>query len=43
MVSPSIEEPHFRVTLPNGALVEWLGAASLGPVSDRVERMARLP
>ena len=37
-----IEEPRFRITLPNGAVLEWTGAASLGPVADLVERMARL-
>jgi len=43
VASPSIEEPRFRITLPNGAVLEWSGAASVGPVSDLVERMARLP
>jgi hypothetical protein len=43
MASPSIEEPHFQVTLPNGAVLEGSGAASVGPVSDRLERRARLP
>ncbi len=43
VASPSIEEPRFRVTLPNGAVLEWSGAASVGPVSDLVERMAQLP
>ena len=40
--SPAIEEPRFRITLPNGAVLEWSGAASVGPVGDLVERMARL-
>ena len=39
---PGIEEPRFRISLPNGAVLEWTGAASLGPVGDLVERMARL-
>jgi hypothetical protein len=39
----AIEEPRFRITLPNGAVLEWSGAASIGPVGDLVERMARLP
>ena len=43
VTSPSVEEPRFRVTLPNGAVLEWSGAASVGPVGDLVERMARLP
>jgi hypothetical protein len=43
MASPSIEEPHFRVTLPNGAVLEGASAASVGPVGDRLERRARLP
>jgi hypothetical protein len=43
VASPSIEEPHFQVTLPNGAVLEGSGAASVGPVSDRLERRARLP
>jgi hypothetical protein len=38
-----VEEPRFRITLPNGAVLEWSGAASIGPVGDLVERMARLP
>jgi hypothetical protein len=41
--SAPIEEPRFRITLPNGAVLEWSGAASVGPVADLVERMARLP
>ena len=41
--SASIEEPRFRITLPNGAVLEWSGAASVGPVGDLVERMAQLP
>ena len=41
--SPAIEDPRFRITLPNGAVLEWSGAASVGPVGDLVERMARLP
>jgi hypothetical protein len=41
--SPAIEEARFRITLPNGAVLEWSGAASVGPVGDLVERMARLP
>ncbi len=40
---PAIEEPRFRVTMPNGAVLEWSGATSVGPVADLVERMARLP
>jgi len=40
--SPPIEEPRFRITLPNGAVLEWSGAASIRPVGDLVERMARL-
>jgi hypothetical protein len=40
---PAIEEPRFRITLPNGAVLEWSGATSVGPVADLVERMARLP
>jgi hypothetical protein len=43
VASPSIEEPRFRITLPNGAVLEWSGAASVGPVGDLVERMAQLP
>jgi hypothetical protein len=38
-----IEAPRFRIELPNGAVLEWSGAASVGPVGDLVERMARLP
>jgi hypothetical protein len=38
-----IEEPRFRIGLPNGAVLEWSGAASVGPVGDLIERMARLP
>ncbi len=41
--SPGIGEPRFRIELPNGAVLEWSGAASVGPVADLVERMARLP
>jgi len=41
--APGIEEPRFRIELPNGAVLEWSGAASVGPVADLVERMARLP
>lgn len=41
-VSP-IEEPRFRIGLSNGAVLEWSGAASVGPVGDLIERMARLP
>ena len=41
--SPEIEEPRFRIELRNGAVLEWSGAASVGPVADLVERMARLP
>ena len=41
--SPGIEEPRFRIELRNGAVLEWSGAASVGPVADLVERMARLP
>ena len=41
--SPGIEEPRFRIELSNGAVLEWSGAASVGPVADLVERMARLP
>jgi hypothetical protein len=41
--SSATEASHFRITLPNGAVLEWSGAASLGPVGDRVERMAHLP
>ncbi len=40
---PAIEPPRFRIELPNGAVLEWSGAASVGPVADLVERMARLP
>jgi hypothetical protein len=40
---PTIEPPRFRIELPNGAVLEWSGAASVGPVADLVERMARLP
>jgi hypothetical protein len=40
---PVIEEPRFRITLLNGAVLEWSGATSVGPVADLVERMARLP
>ena len=43
VASPSIEEARFRITLPNGAVLEWSGAASVGPVGDLVERMAQLP
>ena len=39
----SIEPARFRIELPNGAVLEWSGAASLGPVADLLERMARLP
>ena len=39
----AIEPPRFRIELPNGAVLEWSGAASLGPVADLLERMARLP
>jgi hypothetical protein len=39
----AIEEPRFRIELPNGAVLEWSGAASVGPVGDLIERMARLP
>jgi hypothetical protein len=42
-LSPGIEEPRFRIELRNGAVLEWSGAASVGPVADLVERMARLP
>ncbi len=44
-VAPSapLEEPRFRIELPNGAVLEWSGAASVGPVAELVERMARLP
>ncbi len=38
-----IEPPRFRIELPNGAVLEWSGAASVGPVADLLERMARLP
>ncbi len=38
-----IEEPRFRIELPNGAVLEWSGAASVGPVAELLERMARLP
>jgi hypothetical protein len=38
-----VAEPRFRIELPNGAALEWSGAASVGPVGDLVERMARLP
>jgi len=41
--SSAIEEPRFRITLPNGAVLEWSGAASLAPVGDLVERIAHLP
>jgi hypothetical protein len=41
--SSATEASHFRITLPNGAVLEWSGAASLGPVGDLVERMAHLP
>ena len=41
--APPIEEARFRIELPNGAVLEWSGAASVGPVGDLVERMARLP
>ena len=41
--APGIEEPRFRIELPNGAVLEWSGAASVGPVGDLIERMARLP
>ena len=41
--SPAIEAARFPITLPNGAVLEGSGAASVGPVGDRVERMARLP
>jgi hypothetical protein len=41
--APGVEEPRFRIELPNGAVLEWSGAASIGPVGDLVERMARLP
>ncbi len=40
---PTIEPPRFRIELPNGTVLEWSGAASVGPVADLVERMARLP
>lgn len=40
---PEIEPPRFRIELPNGAVLEWSGAASVGPVADLVDRMARLP
>ena len=40
---PTIEPARFRIELPNGAVLEWSGAASLGPVADLLERMARLP
>jgi len=40
---PAIEPPRFRIELPNGAVLEWSGAASVGPVADLLERMARLP
>ena len=43
LASSAIGESHFRITLPNGAVLEWSGAASLGPVGDLVERMAHLP
>ena len=39
----AIEEPRFRIELPNGAVLEWSGAASVGPVGELIERMARLP
>jgi hypothetical protein len=41
--SPAVGEPRFRIELPNGAVLEWSGAASVGPVGDLIERMARLP
>ena len=41
--SAGITEPRFRIELPNGAVLEWSGAASVGPVADLVERMALLP
>ena len=40
---PGIEEPRFRIELRIGAVLEWSGASSVGPVADLVERMARLP
>ena len=39
----AIEPPRFRIELRNGAVLEWSGAASLGPVADLLERLARLP
>jgi hypothetical protein len=42
VASPSVDEPRFRITLPNGAVLEWSGAASVGPVGDLVERVAQL-
>jgi hypothetical protein len=41
--TPIVEEARFRIELPNGAVLEWSGAASVGPVADLLERMARLP
>ena len=41
--TPVVEEARFRIELPNGAVLEWSGAASVGPVADLLERMARLP
>ncbi len=41
--TPVVEAPRFRIELPNGAVLEWSGAASVGPVADLLERMAQLP
>ena len=41
--TPVVEAPRFRIELPNGAVLGWSGAASVGPVADLLERMARLP
>ena len=41
--TPVVEAPRFRIELSIGAVREWSGAASLGPVADLLERMARLP